>query len=132
MPSGHLLHDFHGQLVMVAGSVGIRVDRSCLVLGGGHFVVLGLGENPQLPQLLIQFLHVGCHPGLNGAEVVVLQLLAFGGLGPEEGPAGEEQVLPPVIHILVDEEILLFGSHLADNLLDIRVPKEAQHPYRLA
>ena len=24
------------------------------------------------------------------------------------------------------------ASHLADNLLDIRVPKEAQHPYRLA
>ena len=132
VPPGHLLHDLHGQLVVVAGGVGVAVDGGQLVLGGGDLVVLGLGQDAQLPQLLIQLLHVGGHPGLDGAEVVVLQLLSLGGLGSEEGAAGEQQVLPPVEDVPVDEEVLLLGAHLADDPLHVRVPEQPQHPHRLA
>ena len=131
---GHIFHDLHGQLVVVAGGVGVGVDGGQLVLGRGHLVVLGLGQNAELPQLMLQVLHVLRHPGLDGAEVVVLQLLALGGFGAEEGPAGEEQVLPPLADALVDEEILLLRTHLADDPLDIgaAVAKELHDPHRLA
>ena len=41
----HLLHHLHGQLVLVAGGVGIGEHRRHLVLGGGHLVVLRLGQD---------------------------------------------------------------------------------------
>ena len=46
---GHIFHDLHGQLVVVAGGVGVGVDGGQLVLGRGHLVVLGLGQDAQLP-----------------------------------------------------------------------------------
>ena len=131
VPPGHLLHDLHSQLVVVAGGVGVAVNGGQLMLGGSHLVVLGLGQDAQLPQLLVQLLHVGRHPGLDGAEVVVLQLLPLGGLGPEEGASGEDQVLPPVEHVLVNEEVFLLGPHLADHLLHVRIPEELEYPDRL-
>ena len=79
---GHLLHHLHHQLVLVAGGVGVGVDRGHLMLGGGHLVVLGFAEHAQLPQLLIQILHIGGDPGPDGAIVVVVQLLSLGGFAP--------------------------------------------------
>ena len=46
VPGGHLLHDLHGQLVVVGGDVGGGIDGGKLVLGGSHLVVLGLGKDP--------------------------------------------------------------------------------------
>jgi hypothetical protein len=56
---GHLAHHLHGQLVVVGGDVGGGEDGGHFVLGGGNLVVLGLGQNAQLPQLVIQLLHKG-------------------------------------------------------------------------
>ena len=50
----NLLHHFHGQLVVVGCDVGDGENRGKLVLCGGNFVVLGLGEDAELPQLLVQ------------------------------------------------------------------------------
>ena len=91
--SGHLLHDLHGELVVVRGHVGGGVDGGQLMLGGGHLVVLGLGEDAQLPQLFVQVLHVCLDPGLDGAEIVVVQLLALGRLRAEQGAASVDQIL---------------------------------------
>ena len=128
----HFFHHLHGQLVLVAGGVGVGIDGGHLVLGGGHLIVLGLGEHPQSPERLVQVLHVSRHPGLDGAEVVILQLLALGRLGAEEGPAAKTQVLPLVVELLVDEEVLLLGTHLGHHPLGLRVAEEAQDPHRLA
>ena len=57
-----------------------------------------LAQHAQLPQLLIQILHEGGHPGLDGTVVVVVQLLPLGGLGAEQGAAAQRQVLPLLIH----------------------------------
>ena len=46
-----LLHHLHGQQVVVDGHVGGVEDGGQLMLAGGHFVVLGLGGDAQLPQL---------------------------------------------------------------------------------
>ncbi|CDC68125.1 unknown [Oscillibacter sp. CAG:155] len=125
---GHLLHDLHGQLVLVAGGVGVGVDGGHLVLRGRHFVVLGLAEDAQGPEGLVQVLHVRGDPGLDGAEVVILQLLALGGLGAEQRPAAEAQVLPLLVELLIYQEILLLGTHLGGDTLGLRVAEEPQNP----
>ena len=58
-----LLHDLHDQLVVVAVGIGIGVHRGHFVLTGGHFVVLGLGQNAQPPELFVQVLHKGRNTG---------------------------------------------------------------------
>ena len=128
----HLLHHLHHQLVLVAGGVGVGVDGGHLVLGGGHLIVLGLAEHAQLPQLLVQILHIGGHPGTDGAEVVVLQLLALGGLGAEQGPAAHPQILPLGVLGLVDQEVLLLRAHLSHHPLGLRVAEQPQDADRLA
>ena len=129
---GYLLHDLHGQLVLVAGGVGVGVDGGHLMLRGGHLVVLGLAENAQSPQRLVQILHVRGDPGFDGAEVVILQLLALGGLGTEQRPAAEAQVLPLLEKLLIHQEVLLLGTHLSGDPLGLRVAEEAQDPDGLA
>ena len=86
MAGSHVLHHFHGELVVVRCHVGGGKNGRQLVLGGGHFVVLCLGQDPQLPQLLIQLFHKGSHPGLDGPKIVVFQFLALGRLSAKQGP----------------------------------------------
>ena len=81
------------------------------MLGGGHFVVLGLGHYAQFPQFLVQFFHVGPHPGLNRTKVVVIQLLPLGRHRPKKGAAGIAQVAPPLVQLLRDQEILLLRPY---------------------
>ena len=81
------LHDFHGQLVVVVGNIGGCKDRRQLVLRGSHLVMLGLCEHAELPQLLIKLLHIRRNAGLDGAEIVVIQLLTLGRLRAEKGSA---------------------------------------------
>ena len=102
------------------------------MLSGSHLVMLGFGENPQLPQLLVQLLHIGSYPRLDGTEIVILQLLALGGTGPKESTSGKEKVLPLLINTLVNQEIFLLRSHLAGDLLHLGVAKQAHDPHRLA
>ena len=74
-----LLHHLHGQQVVVDGNVGGVKDGGQLVLAGSDLVVLGLGGNAQLPQLFVQLFHERGDLGADGAEVMLLQLLALGG-----------------------------------------------------
>ena len=55
----------------------VKIGRQ-LVLRGGDLVVLGLGEDAELPELLVQLVHERRHARLDGAEIVVVQLLALG------------------------------------------------------
>ena len=89
---GDLLHRLHDELVLIVGGVGVAVDGSHLVLTGGDLVVLGLGEHAELPQLLVQLLHVSAHARTEGAEVVVVQLLTLGRLCAEERAAAQLQI----------------------------------------
>ena len=128
---GDLLHDLHGQLVVVGSDVGGREDRRQLMLTRSNFVMLGLGVDAQLPELLVQFFHEGLDPRLDGAEVMVVKLLALGRFGAEKRPAGIDQVLPFQVHVPVHQEVLLLGTHVGDHPLDIRVAEELQDPHGL-
>ena len=68
---GNLLHDLHGELIIICRNIG-RGENTCqLMLSRGCFVMLCLCHDAQLPELFIQLLHKGCNPGLDGAEVMV-------------------------------------------------------------
>ena len=131
MLGGHPLHDLHGQLVLVGGAVGGGIDGGKLVLGGSHLIVLRLGEDAQLPQLGVQFLHKGGDAGLDGAEVVVVQLLPLGGLGAEQRPAGVDQIPALLVQRLVDQEVFLLRTDRGRHVLDLLAAEQLQHPESL-
>ena len=127
VPLGHGLQQLHGQLIMVAGHVGVAVDRSVLMLGRGHLIVLRLGEDTQLPQLYIQFVHKRGNPGLNGTVIVVVQLLPLGRLCTEQRPAAQPQILPAAIVRLIDQKVFLLRANLGDHVLGLRITEEPQN-----
>ena len=126
----HFLHDLHHQLVLVGGYVDGGEDGRQFVLGGRHLVVLGLGEDAVPPQLFVQFLHKGGNARLDGAEIVVLQLLPFGRLGAEQRPARKDEVLSLFVHGAVDEEVFLLRPDLRDDALRRGIAEQAQDAHR--
>ena len=131
MLGGYPLHDLHGQLVLVGGAVGGGIDGGKLVLGGSHLIVFRLGEDAQLPQLGVQLLHKGGDAGLDGAEVVVVQLLPLGGLGTEQRPAGVDQIPALLVQRLVDQEVFLLRADRRRHVLDLLAAEQLQHPESL-
>ena len=125
-------HDLHGELIVVAGGVGVCIDGGHLVLSGGRLIVLGLAVNTQGPEVFVQVLHEGCYPGADGAVIVVVQLLTAGRLGTEEGAAGHPQVLPLVVHLLIHQEVLLLRADTGRDLAGLRVSEQPQDPDGLA
>ena len=125
------LHQLHHQLVVVGGDIGGGVKGRQFVLGGGGLVVLGLGHDAQLPQLLVQLLHVGLHLRLDGAEIVVVQLLALGRLCPEEGAPGVAQVAALPVQLPRDQEILLLRPDGGGDAVGFGIPHGPQKAQRL-
>ena len=131
VPVRDLLHDVHGELVVIGGDVDGRVDGRHLMLSGGHLVVLGLGQDAQLPQLGVELLHEGLHAGFDDAEVVILQLLSLGRLGAKESAARHHQVGALAVNLLVHQEILLLRAHGGKHAHDLRVAEDAKDAQRL-
>ena len=130
--NGDLLHNFHGQLVLVGADVRVGEDGRNFMLRGSHFIVLRLGIDAQFPELQIQVRHKRLDPRLNGSEVVVVHLLAFRRLGAEEGAAGHNEVFPLVVEVPVNEEVLLFTADAGAYMLGAgRVAEQLNNPHGL-
>ena len=114
-----LLHQLHGQQVVVDGDIGGVEDGGQLMLAGSDLVVLGLGRNTQLPQLFVQFLHERGNFGADDAEVVLFQLLTLGRGSAEQSAAGQDQVLTCLVVFLLDEEVLLLRADGGGNVVHI-------------
>ena len=110
--------DMHGEHLVVDRDVGVFEHRRDFVLTGGHFVVSGHRRNAKLHQLAFDVIHVGQHAFGDGAEVVVVELMAFRAVRPKQGATTEPQVFPVFHEAFVDQEIFLFaaqgGVHPAD------------------
>ena len=68
------------------------VEARQLELPGGDLIVTGPGGDAQLVQLPVDLHHEALNALVDGAEVVVVELLSLGGVGPEQGPAGQHQI----------------------------------------
>ena len=131
VPERDLLHDLHRQLVVIGCDVGCCVNGGKLMLRRGDFVVFGLRQNAKLPQLLVEVFHECCHAGLDGAEVVIVQLLSLRRLRAEERSAAEDEILALVKHLAVDQEILLLRSDGGFDAFDVLISEELQNAQRL-
>ena len=101
MSSCHPLHHFHRNLVLIRRLIGIGVDECQFVLGRRHLVMLGLGQNTNLPKFRIQLLHKSRHTRLQLPEVMVFQFLPLRWLVAEEGTTGQAQIFSLIVQILV-------------------------------
>ena len=128
VPFGHLPENFHYQHVMVAGKVDFFEDGGQFKLGRCHFVMPGLGGNAEFPQFLLHFRHKIQHPHFDGAEIVVFQLLMFGGRRPEDAPAGLQKVRPLQIEMAVNQEVFLLDPQRYGNFF-IRQAKALHQPF---
>ena len=89
--------------------------------------MLCLCEHAELPELLVDILHVCGDAGLDRAEVVVVKLLTLGSLRAEEGSAGELEVLSLIVKLLVDKEILLLGSDGRGNTGNVGLSEKVEN-----
>ena len=131
VPLGDLLHRFHGQLVVVGAHVGIGKHRRQLMLRGCHLVVLGLGKDTQLPQLAVEICHKRGHARLDGAEIMILQLLPLGRSGAEQRASAEHQVLPLPVQLFVHQKIFLLRADRRAHAGDLGIAEQPQNPQRL-
>ena len=86
-----------------------------LVLARRHLVVPRLDRHAEAVELELGVGHEGQHPGRDGAEVVVLELLPLGRPGAEEGPLAGHQVGPLEEELPVDQEVLLLRAHRGED-----------------
>ena len=112
-------HDLHGQLVVVGRDVGGGEHRRHLVLARCNLVVLGLGEDAQLPQLLVEILHESSYTRTECAEVVIIHFLTLRRHCTEQGAAGKDQVLALCVVLAVDQEIFLLRAYGGGYTLNI-------------
>ena len=131
MSGCHLLHDLHSQLVVVGGDVGSTVNRGKFMLGRGYLIMLRLGKDAELPQFPVQIRHILSHPGLDGAEIVIVHLLPFWRLCAKQRTAAEDQVLTLIEHGTVDQKVFLFRSNGGTDTFDILIAEQSDDPHRL-
>ncbi len=94
---GNPLHRLHHKLVVVNRNVCRLINRGKLMLCRRNLVVLCLCRNAQLPQFLVQILHVRADTLLDDAKVMVFHLLSLRGRCAEQRASRKHQVLP--LHI---------------------------------
>ena len=73
-----LLHNFHGQLVVVSRDIRRRKDRRKFVLRGGGFVMFGLCKNAEFPQFFVEIVHKCLYTGFDNAVIMAFERLSLG------------------------------------------------------
>ena len=101
------------------------------MLRRGDFVVLGLGKDAKLPELLVEVFHEFRDPRLDGAKVMIVEFLSLRGLRAKERPAAEDEVLALVKHLAVNKEVFLLGADGGLDAFHVFVAKELQNAHRL-
>ena len=124
--AGDAAHQLHRELVVVGGDVHGAEHRRKLVLTGGDLVVLGLRDDAELPQLVVQLLHEVVYAFFDRAEIVVVELLTLGRAGAEQRAAGVDEILAPLEHLAVDQKILLLRPGGGADLLHGRIAEQPQ------
>lgn len=119
-------HLLHGEQVLVDGAVSVAVHGRKLMLGRGHLVMLGLGCDGEAPQHVVELLHEGVHRRADGAEVMLVKLLALAGRRAEQRASRHDEVLALLVHLLGDEEVFLLVADVDRDGLGV-FSEQGQH-----
>ena len=117
MLCSHLLHDLHRKLVMIGSNIRCGINRCQLMLRGRNLIMLGLCKDAELPELLVEILHISGYTGLDDTKIMVIHLLSLGRLRAKERASGVYEIFSFVIHFSVNKEIFLLGTDRACNTL---------------
>ncbi|OPZ72714.1 MAG: hypothetical protein BWY83_00501 [bacterium ADurb.Bin478] len=124
---GRFFQNFHDQLIAVGSHIGFGKDRRNFELMRRHLVVAGFGRHAHFVELDLRVLHESEDAVLDGAKVMVLQLLSLGRFRAQQRSAGDAQVRTQRKKRLVDEKILLLGADGGDNPVGFAVAEEPQY-----
>jgi len=122
----HPLQRLHDQVLVVRAHAGLLEDGRHLVLGRRHLVVARLDRHAQAGQLALHLHHAGQHALGDRPEVVVVQLVSLGRLGPVQRAPGVDEVGALVVVLLVDQEVLLLGADRGEHALGVVVAEQVQ------
>ena len=124
---GGAAQDLHRQHLVIGRQIGVFEDRRYLILAGSDFVVPRLDGHGQLEQFRLGLGHARQHALGDGAEVLVLHLLALGRPGAEQSAAGVDEIGTGVVEVLVDEEVFLLGTDRREDLLGLGIAEQTQN-----
>ncbi len=119
IPARGVLQDLHRDHLMVGAHVRVLEDGGHLVLVGGHLVVACLDRHAQLGELHLGIEHAREDALGDRPEVVVVELVALGGLCAEQRSPCGEQVGTLEVVLLVDQEVLLLASDRREHALSV-------------
>ena len=102
-----LLHGRHHKLLMVGSNVCCFVIWRDFELAWCHFIVVCLGRDTEAVKLVLEILHVVLNARWDGAEIMIVKLLALRRCRAEQCAARKKQVSTGICEIGIDEEIFL-------------------------
>ena len=122
----HFFHHFHRKLVLVCAEICRGKNRRHFVLGGSHFVVLGLGVDSVLPKSVVEFFHIFNDFWIERRVILVVHFLAFRRLGAKKRAACHAQILALVVKAFVYNKVFLFGAYGRVDMGRALVSKKSQ------
>ena len=123
----HFFHNFHCQLIVINRDIGCLKNRCQFMLGRRHLVVFGFDRDSELPEFLIQIVHIFRNVRLNHSEIMILHLLSFRGRSANQCPSRKEQILSFLVIVLFNQEILLLGADCRVDTFHILISNQVKH-----
>ena len=77
--------------------------------------MLCLGEDTQLPELLIKILHIFGNSCLDVAEIMIFKFLTLRSFSTEKGSACKHKILTLIVKLLINKEVFLFRTYCCYN-----------------
>ncbi len=107
MLDSNIFHEIHDQQIVIDRHVGFFKTRRALVLAGRHFVMAGHDRDSKFERFHLERFHEILYSHRDSAEIMIVHLLALGGLSAKDGPAKKQQVWPSIQEFLINQEVLL-------------------------
>ena len=118
------LQNTHRDHLMIDGDICVLKGRCEFKLTRRDFVVASLDGNAQLEQPLLDLGHESDDALRNGAEIVILKLLPFGGGRANERATTDLDVGSLSREFAVDEEVLLLDAEGGDDVHALMIGAE--------
>ena len=113
----NLRHDNHEKHVLVDCLCGLTEDRCTFELVRCNLIMSGLKLDAEFVCFSLEIFHECFHAARNGSEIVVCELLVFGGCVSDYCPVAELEIRTGIVKCLIHKEILLLQTDIDRNRL---------------